>query len=147
MQDNPGEITAQALQNITRIVQHAVTDTAQIQRWFGRFITEPKHALHDSRLDQPFDQAEFVATLEQDTLYRSEYSRFAFVQWDERTTLLFIDGQELMLTDSLRDVAPLLCNQRSYYYEDIRQYFSNPEFINLLIALTNQGKLYFEEQD
>ena len=147
LQDNPGEITAQSLNKICQIVQHAMADPAQIRRWFGRYITEPKHALHDTPLDTPFDQAEFIASLEQDTLYRSEYSRFAFVQWDERTTLLFIDGQELMLTDSLRDVAPLLCNQRSYYYEDIRQYFSNPEFINLLIALTNQGKLYFEEQD
>lgn len=147
LQENPGEITAHALDKITHLIQHSVSDPHAIRRWFGRFITEPKHNQQDMPLDDPFGKAEFLTTLEQDTLYRSEDSRFAYVQWDGHTTLLYIDGQEITLTGDARDAAPLLCNQRSYYYEDIRQYIANEEAINLLIALTNEGKLYFEEQD
>lgn len=147
VQQHPGEISPAAIAEITRIIQSATADETRIRHWFGRYITEPKNALPDLRPDQPVDAAALLEQLQnRHSLHRSEYSRFAFLA-DSHSTRLYIDGEEIALPDTLGFASALLCDKREYTHEDLKAHLQNGDFINLLVALCNTGKLYFETDE
>ncbi len=145
IQKNPGEITARTLTGVHNILQQALSDNSRINRWFGRYITEPRHSTLPEERESHLSPAEFKTQLEQTGwLIRSEYSRFAFIQEDEHV-YLFIDGQEYDLLPSWIYIAQLICNHRHLKLEMLQSWLDDNVFIELFCALYNHAKFEFPD--
>lgn len=146
IQDNPGEISAQALKQIQTIIHQATSNKQQVNRWFGRYITEPKHG------DVPEDRSEFISTDEfkrqlskAGILVRSEYSRFSFIN-EKNHVLLYIDGEEYELPTHWTYLVQLICNHRILKEELLTPYLDDDAFIDLFCALYNHSKYDFADE-
>ncbi|NOZ37027.1 MAG: cupin domain-containing protein [Gammaproteobacteria bacterium] len=146
IQKNPGEITAQTLFQIRGILQQAVSEPDHINRWFGRYTTEPRHGELPEQRAPSLNPAEFKTQLEQaGGLIRSEHSRFAFIQEQEHV-YLFIDGREYDLLPSWIYIAQLICNHCQLKLEMLQAWLDDQVFIELFCALYNHGKFDFPDR-
>ena len=148
LQDNPGAITATALADISQLLQHYLrTDPETIARWFGRFSTEPKPGFTAQPESNPWNLAELQAHLQGGgVLERHPGTRFAYIEQTEYT-LLFVDGQEFALGPTVAGLAPLLCRQRVFHYEQLQPAWREEAAQALLLDLLNDGYLVIYEDD
>ncbi len=145
IQKNPGEITPQALLQIRGILQQALSDDS-INRWFGRYITEPRHGELPEEHDHTLNPAEFRTRLEQaGGLIRSEHSRFAFIQ-EEEHIYLYIDGREYDLLPNWIYIAQLICNHCQLKLDMLQAWLDDKVFIELFCALYNHRKFNFPDR-
>ncbi len=147
LQDHPGEITAAALRRVQTILLEQVSGREQNSRWFGRFITEPAaHLAYENRVDTPLNDKQFEALLQQaDALYRSEFSRFAFIRHPADIGL-YVDGVEISLGHEHEKLVALICDQRVLPAEQLTPLVQRPEALNLLTRLYNFGALWFGDE-
>ena len=110
MQDNPGEITADALDRLQAMMAQALLDKPGFANWFGRFNTSPKPSDIDWKPEQPVDAA-MVRRLvtEHGTLLRNPASRFAFIEGDADMVTLFVDGESIVCAGDSASLARQLC--------------------------------------
>lgn len=145
-QHSCGEITHHSLQKITEVIQSHANDPEQIKHWFGRYITESK-----SDLDWQHPETEYtIESLQescayQQTIYRLEDARFAYIKINSNTTLMFINGEEYVLKSNARILAPIICDQRRIPVSDLIDIINVPETCEMLVVLFNKGYLYFDE--
>ncbi|KPJ92040.1 MAG: hypothetical protein AMJ53_10200 [Gammaproteobacteria bacterium SG8_11] len=145
-QQHPGEIPPATLAKIHNLIQNELNQTEAIERWFARFATEPKHAPMDPLLPE-ITVAKFLETFQHfGVLYRSEYSRFSFIKLNEDDIFLYIDGNEIKLTEPLQDLAVLICDNRQYSYTTLAEYLKDTATAEFFTSLTNEGKLWFAEE-
>lgn len=145
LQQHPGEIPANVLSKIDNLIKNEFSQTETIDRWFAAFATEPKHPPMEP-LYPEISAKKFKQTFQRlGTLYRSEYSRFAYIKLNGNI-YLYIDGEEIPLADSLSDLAILICDQRQYHYTDLEKTLKDAAAVELLTRLTNAGKLWFADE-
>ncbi|KFG88879.1 Cupin 4 family protein [Sphingobium herbicidovorans NBRC 16415] len=145
VQDNPGEITAPALNRLHAMVMEALSDREAFARWFGLHNSLPKYADADWRPEDPIDQKEVQSLLAQGIpLKRNPASRFSFIRQGV-DILLFVDGHcfecaeetaglaEQLGAAHLLKVDPALC--------------ASHDATALIKTLIDQGSLAFEEED
>ena len=146
-QNNPGLIDAHSLETIRRMIRAIPQDDADIDRWFGSFITDvrPGHFLPEP--ETALDEQAFVHHLrEYGELWRSEYARFAYTEGDGQTQL-YVAGEVYPLSGELMQAAPLLCGQRVYPASEIEQALSWDGMMALLLSLYRLGAVYFPEAE
>ncbi len=145
-QAHPGEITPEVCEKIRQVIYQLPQDAQQIDRWFGRFVTEAKAGNPAEALLQPVSVAEFMALFkEQQTLWRSEFSRFAFIDQPEGLGLtLFVGGEESVVEAALAIAARRLCDWRCLDYSEWSEALKSGACRQLLCDLFNQGHLCFE---
>lgn len=145
LQQHNGEISATARERIRSIIRQEFVSNAQIDRWFGRYITEP--AAHTMRLE-PERELTPEAFLQQLTtngnLWRNEGCRFAFIQ-AETAVWLYVDGEEIEATPDLTELIALLCDQRHYSLTSLTPYLYIHKGKELLTTLYNMGVVEFPE--
>jgi len=145
LQKHPGEITKSILDKVHHLIKNELNQTETIERWFGRFVTEPKHTPMDPLLPE-LTPEQFIQEFQlSGHLYRSEYSRFSYIQLNREDTYLYIDGEETRLPEPLQDLAPLICDRRQYHYEQLKEQLNDPATLDFFIQLTNAGKLWFAD--
>lgn len=143
LQTHPGEISAEALKQVRKILENALADEAGIENWFGEFITEAKNPSEPEDI-QSLDIADFLQlTKTCDLLYRNDEARFAFIQHNDNCTL-FVDGQSYPLDSSLAFGAPLLCDNTHWSCEELQTALQQTDFAKLLTTLYNQNYVYFD---
>jgi len=140
IQAHPNEIKQDALDRVTEIFkQYLQPDHPELQRWFGRFVSDTKADL----ITEPEDGIDSVAELKQlaDTgiLKRHTASRFAFAQNPENT-LLFVDGEDYEVNAAF---AKALCKQRQINLDELLEIANQDEAL-FVVELYNQGKIYLE---
>lgn len=121
-QANPGEISSHALQQVQDIIRLNNIDDLQINRWFGRYITEPKHQA-DENIEK-LDDTEIKFILESPSrLVREPQSRFAFIR-NETDCFLFVNGDEYRCQCNL---AEYLCQDKQYDAKQLFEFDPNDE--------------------
>lgn len=138
-----GEINPQALDRIRQIIRQQYVNDNDIDRWFGCFITEPPshQVLHET--DSEYSNERVISVLQNSgELWRSEYSRFAFIEHPD-TTWLYVDGQEHALSKQLTGFAALLCDQRRYTEAELENYLADKKALDLCTLLLNHQALEF----
>ncbi|MCK5605475.1 cupin domain-containing protein, partial [Candidatus Pacearchaeota archaeon] len=141
-QQNPGEISSQARENIRQFIHQLDLNDQSIDHWFGKFITETKPG-HDIPTPEETLSAEDIRTqfLSGASLWHNEYCRMAYFEESEKVIKFFAGGEEIDLPDSLGFAASLLCQQRVFNAEDLMPYIDKPGFLELLATLYNKGAL------
>lgn len=131
IQQNPGEISAHTLGKIQDIIRLKAYDDYQINHWFGRYITEPKHA--PETVTDNLNISEVRQLLEKHSvIHRDAQSRYAFITGKNNSTL-FINGEEYPCNNKF---ARFICQNR-YYDSDKLLAFMTGETANLISRLIN----------
>ena len=140
IQEHSNEIKPDALERVTEIFkQYLRPDHPELQRWFGRFVSDTKSDV----ITEPEQEVDSIEELQQlantGILKRHTASRFAFVQNPENT-LLFVDGEDYEVN---AEFAKALCKQREINLDELLS-MANEDESAFVLELYNQGKIYLE---
>lgn len=146
VQENPGEISREALGRLREMVAERVLDAAGFVRWFGEYSTAPKSHDIDWRPERPLtleDVRSGVAA--RIPVLRNPASRFAFVALAAGSLNLFVDGRTYPCSPSAASLAGRLCaGPRLELGEEALE---SEEGLALLMELVNRGSVAFEPRD
>lgn len=139
-QSHPGEITADSIQQIKKILlSNILIDNTHIEEWFGQFITEQKIEI-DTYCDHDFNHfnelAEFLSA--QGMIHRHPAIRFAFIEHAEQSDL-FINGKKYQTKTSF---AKVLCDERHIKFKDLMDVLPDDNEKNIIFESFSQGYLY-----
>jgi 50S ribosomal protein L16 3-hydroxylase len=138
-----GEIDAAAQQRIQAIIRQQFIQDEDIDRWIGHYITEPATEAMPLEPELKLQPEQFEAQLiANGELYRSEYSRFAFLR-NNTTVWLYVDGQEFEFTSTYTELISLLCDQRRYQLIQLAPHLPDSQARELLTTLYNMGAVEF----
>ncbi len=148
IQEHSGEITPSALKKVHEILKETLEDTDHIQRWFAQLVTQtPGTDMSPAAETHITSENLFNRLSNGDTLVRSEYNRFAFINRNEMGVYLFIDGKETWFESALLPAIALLCGPSPYNSPQLLAHLKNDVFAKLVTQLIDSRKLYFENDE
>jgi 50S ribosomal protein L16 3-hydroxylase len=142
-QENPGEITAEAIARLHAMVTERMLDRVAFARWFGQYSSTPKNPEIDWRPEEPMAAEDLRDFVEREVpLLRNPASRFSFIRTGSGSVALFIDGRCFDCTDRTALFAEQLCAQdRLIVGPDV---LTCEPTRDLILDLCNQGCVAFE---
>jgi 50S ribosomal protein L16 3-hydroxylase len=142
-QENPGQITAEAISRVQGMMAETLFDESRFARWFGQYSTTPKNPEIDWRPDAPADADEIRQKLAAGTrLIRNPASRFAFIRQSATSIMLFADGHCITCTDESAGLAERICMESELAVApDVA-----PRTLELIVLLFNGGSLAFDAE-
>ncbi len=145
-QDNPGEITEEAIAQLHRMIAEKLLDRGAFSRWFGRYSTMLDNPDIDWRPDQPIG-AEDVRQLlaEGVSLLRNPASRFSFIRQGPNSLALFVDGQCFACAGEAAAWAQQICAHDKVMVSP--SMVKSERVMTLVLELLNQGSLAFDQDD
>lgn len=141
LQDQPGEITEQALARLQAMVLERLADRAGFARWFAAFNSAPKYPDMDWSLEEPLTLAEVREAALGGAVLRNFASRFVFIREND-AVLLFVDGELHECRGSAARFAEALCAENEIALGEI-----DDELLALLLDLANRGAIAFAAED
>lgn len=140
LQDNPGEITADALAALQAMVMDRLADHASFARWFGQYNTAPKYPDVDWRPEDPLSPADAADLIAQGVaLLRNPASRLSFIRQDGDGVVLFADGASFDCAGDVAVLAQTLCA-----HGELTLPPQSEDALALIAALHDQGTLAFD---
>lgn len=140
LQENPGEITAQALDGLHAMITEKLLDRQAFARWFGQYNSMPKNPDIDWTPEVSVAAADLGAmVLAPASLIRNPASRFSFVREGAQSVMLFVDGHSYACSGESAVLAERLCalDHITVASSDVR---SQPT-ATLITALINIGSV------
>ncbi len=145
LQNNPGEITAQAIGALQSMILETAGDPQRFARWFGEYNSSRKYPEIDYTPDELMTQALVKQLIAHGTpLSRNPASRFSFIR-QAKDIMLFADGQCFICVGDSAPLAEILCAQSSLMLDTLPAL--SKDALDLLVRLINQGSLAFEDED
>jgi 50S ribosomal protein L16 3-hydroxylase len=143
-QDNPGEISTQALARLHAMVTQRMLDRDAFAHWFGRYNSTRRYPDVDWVPDDPIAMEDLRAAIANGSvLLRNPASRFSYIVRSPDSTLLFVDGQCFECRDDTAAFAARLCAADRIE--------ADPAMTNttltLICELYNQGSVAFDAED
>ncbi|HSX85148.1 MAG TPA: cupin domain-containing protein [Cellvibrio sp.] len=140
-QNNPGEISHAAVENLKDILLAHLTDE-NLAHWFGKHMTERKYA-EETDGDETVDNDDWQAAMREEELllWRHPAARFAYHVLVDKT-LLFVDGQSLVCS---RELAETLCQAMEIDWATLEPLLDDPLNLPVITALINQESLLLDE--
>ena len=148
-QSSPAEIDSGSLSRVRDHLQRFLALDPELQeRWFGRYITEPKSHLQIEPLDEPISSARFLEQLvAEDEIERNTAARFAFIRGRVDDDYLFVNGQEYLLPKTEGEFLELITSKRILVQEELAPWLESKACLQLLAELFNQGYLLFPQDE
>ncbi|MGD2081443.1 MAG: cupin domain-containing protein [Chromatiales bacterium] len=142
------EITPDALSGVRRLIDDALQDPPEARdRWFGRFITEPKPEHFVDPAQHPLAPAELYREFEsRGMLLRNGLSRMAFIRGGTDRDYLYVNGQEYALDVSQGPFLEVLTQRRRFHFGYLAEWLNDEDSMALLAELFNEGHLYFADE-
>lgn len=141
LQNNPGEIGAEAIAQVQKILQQHLT-AENIAHWFGKFMTERKYLDHTDEEPMDIDADEWQSALaDGELLWRHPSARLAFHS-DTKGTLLFADGEAICCS---RELAELVCKEVEISWRELKELVQDPQNRAAITQLVNQETLLVDE--
>ena len=145
-QDNPGEISPQALGRLREMVAERMLDADEFARWFGRYSTTPKSDELDWRPEAPIGAAELGSFVAQGIpLLRNPAGRFSFIRDEGEQLTLSVEGRSYDCSGVTSIFAEQLCAQDSVASR--RGVSSSEPARALIMDLLLRGSVAFEAAD
>ena len=143
-QDNPGEISGDAVARLHAMITETLGDRAAFSRWFGQYSSTPKYPDADWQPEAPIEADNLRDMLAGDMpLCRNPASRFSFIRQGADALLLFVDGQTFECSGVAIALAEQLCAQDSFVIAP--EIAASDAALDLIVTLFNQGSIAFEE--
>ena len=143
-QDNPGEITGQALAALHALVTDRLGDREAFARWFGGYSTTRKYPEVDWAPDEPISAAELRGHLARGVpLLRNPASRISFIRGQARACALYVDGERFACTGPSAAFAELICAQDRIALD--AKLAADDAVVDLIAKLINQGSVAIDD--
>lgn len=145
LQAHPSEITSSTLSSIKQsLKEHLVIDDDQVQRWFGKHMTENRSGTPTIEPEANIHNYTQLEVLAKDNVYlcHSLGSRFLF-SGDNCNTTLFVDGCGFQVS---RHFAEIICKHHVLKSAELNSGPFTPQDRKTLIELYNKGYLYFSNE-
>ena len=140
--EHTGAIRPEARERVRTILRSLIRDDAAIDRWFGRYITEPSRGRMAFPPEEPFAPDELADALHGGAVLRhGAASRLAFMTHDDGTVSLFADGNARRLPADLAFAGPLLTDRAVVPADALAPHLNHTAFMRLLTELVNAGIL------
>jgi 50S ribosomal protein L16 3-hydroxylase len=144
-QQNPGEISAEAIAQLHAMVTRTLLDRDAFARWFGQYNSTRKYPDMDWQPDEALSvKALRLLLAEGVPLCRNPASRFSFFRQADGL-LLFVDGECFECTGETAGLAETLCAQDSILIDP--EQAASDSAMRLLATLFNRGSLAFDRED
>ena len=141
-QENPGEITAPALERLHAMISEALLDRAAFARWFGEYSSTRKYPEIDWQPEEPVALTELRDRLVAGaTLVRNPASRFSFVRQAD-ALLLFVDGESFECTGTAALAEQVCAHDRIVVDPALA---GSDAALTLIAALFDQGSVMFDD--
>lgn len=141
LQENPGEISAKAIEQVRGIVLQHLTPE-KIAFWFGKFMTERKYLEQTQEEPLDIDADEWQSALaDGELLWRHPSARLAFHS-DEKGTMLFADGEAICCS---RELAELVCKEVEISWRELKALVQDPVDRAAITQLINLETLLVDE--
>jgi 50S ribosomal protein L16 3-hydroxylase len=140
--EHSGAIRPEARERVRTILRSLTRDDVAIDRWFGRYITEPSRGRVAVSPEEPTDPSTLTEAIRAGTdLWHGTASRLAYMAHDDGTASLFIDGQEQILPSELAFAGPLITDHERIPADAVAPHVDHAAFVQLLVELVNEGVL------
>jgi len=140
--EHAGAIHEEARAKVRGLLRGLVDDDGAIDRWFGQYLTRPSGGRQPMPPAEPVTASALADALRQGTdLRRGPVSNLAFIEHDDGTTSLFVNGEATMLDADLAYAAPLITGRERIPAETLTPHLDDDAFVELLTALVNEGIL------
>jgi len=151
-QDNPGEISKQALHKIKSAIEQLSKKPDQLERWLGEYSTQAKNDCCIEPLEYEMTTDDIKELIEGNvTLYTNEGSRFAYSLNSENKILFFVDGRSHELDSEQKNLQKMnlefvqtLCKMRPASINHLLPDSTSSQILNIVLDLLHKGSLYFE---
>ncbi len=137
--EHPGLIDADDLAWVRRKVWQFLANGDDIDRLFGRFITQPGEALERPAEDMSAPEVRRLL-VSGGTLRRAAIGFLAHIEGSDRAHL-YACGQEYVLGGRLVHAARLVTGTQPLTYQTLNPYLDTPAFADMLAELINMGCL------
>ena len=145
--DHPGAIQADAREKIYRLLDGLLDDRSAIDRWFGRYVTRPSGERQPVPPESEISASTLTTALQTGTnLRRGAVSNLAFIEHDDGTTTLFINGTSRSLDADLSYAAPLITGRNVVPASALKDHLDDSAFVDLLTTLVNEGLLELDTE-
>jgi 50S ribosomal protein L16 3-hydroxylase len=144
--EHAGAIRQDARAKVRGLLQGLVDDDAAIDRWLGRYLTRPSRGRQAMPPEQPVSPAGLAEALRRGTdLRRGPVAHLAFIEHDDGTATLFVNGEARALDADLAYAAPLVTGREVIPADVLTPHLDDDAFVDLLVALMNEGLLERDE--
>lgn len=146
-----GALAPAARKRMRKMVRAALAlDDAELDEWFGCFLTEPKPWLRAETVETELDSEGIAFLLAgEGILARDSRSRLTWLKRDDGLVTLFADGHAWHMGGQAESLLHQLCTERSLSSAVLREYLRFGGVKDALRDLYNNGILYLDgdEQD
>ena len=144
-QDNPGEISAEAIAALHAMVAEKLQDREAFARWFGQYATAPKNPEIDWQPEQPLGREEVEHRLAEGVpLLRNPATRFSFIGQGADNLTLFVDGEMFECSAAAAGFAKRLCVQDRLSVDAVLA--GAEDVLELILELHEMGSVAFDEE-
>ncbi len=142
----PGEITAETIQKLKRLIAEQVTKEETIEAWLGRYVTE---SYCDVTLNETKRAVNITATRRAIqkgcAIIRTEGARFAYVRGNKKQPLRFYaNGERLDLSGKAANLAIEIADRITVPSDIARTLFADKGASELLGSLIRRGLVVIE---
>ena len=145
-QAHSGAIAPAALQRIREVIRATLsTDDRGLDTWFACQMSLPQRNEPSAAREAPLTAQQVIARLiAGETLWRSEHSRFTFLDHGNDGITLCVDGKAQHLDADLQTAVATITGQRRLNHAALSTDLNHPTCRKLLTDLVNRNTLYFE---
>jgi 50S ribosomal protein L16 3-hydroxylase len=151
LQQNPGEISEAALQQVRHFMTQALADPVILSDAIGKLMTESKYPqeVSDDQTGGKESQMNYLASdllddLQYPDIHRDLHSRFAFNTTDNKTSF-YAAGKVFPIADTCLDLAKYLTQQRQYSGDALKAFCKNSDNQQLLLSLWQDGHFFIAD--
>ncbi|MEP2989374.1 MAG: cupin domain-containing protein [Parasphingorhabdus sp.] len=144
LQANPGEILAETVDRLHKMVTSELADRDDFAEWFGRYNSATKYPDIDWTPENPMSAEELLDEIKTgQVLKKNPASRCSFIRRRPNALMLFVDGEMFECGADTAQLAEAICalDEIDFPMDEA----SSSNVIALLNLLYNQGSLYLDE--
>lgn len=139
--NNCGEISKSAIDNVQKIFLSQFNDKEKIADWFGQYITDYLND-NESLTENNLSTSEFIHIFKTlDSIRRPATLRANYRFSSDRTIVLYINGCKQSTLTNTENIIMTFCNQHLISYSDIEPCLTEGNTAEFLCQLYNKGYL------
>ncbi|QBG34315.1 cupin domain-containing protein [Litorilituus sediminis] len=145
--EHSGEVSKADYQSIKAQIQGLLDDERLFASFAGKFLTSAKHELDIMLPEEPFTLEEVSQLLTSHAFKRLGGLRAFYLANTIEQGICYINGEQVEFSVEIIPAVKLLCDQVTVEPEELTQWSSNLDFINLMKDLLDQGYWYLAESE
>lgn len=143
-QDDPGRLPDEALEALRSRIREALADDRTLDRWLGRFVTEPVRGWSGTPPARRIGAARIQSRLRAgERLRAAVVSQMSYVAHADGSTTVFSSGQVFDLPPGAADVARLLTGPYPIGAEALADRMADERVASVVADLVHLGALVF----